>query len=310
MRYMHMQILISIAITLLAVVLVACGGNDKSSEIPMTDLVPTQIQGWTLDGEPQTYDRETIFDYIDGAGEVYLSYGFRAVMVFHFVRPDNPEITVEIFDMGAAEDAYGVFSHARMAAESGIGQEYEYRGSLLSFWKGRYYVCVLAERQTPESKEAVFAMARDIDKRIPQTGSKPNIVSLLPEQDRISGNVHFFHVHASLNYHYFLAEDNILNLDETTDAALVRYEPESICLVCIEYPDSSSAEVAFRRFIAEYVPEAELSGAAQIEQDRWVVADQAGPYVVIALDAPDRESARELVNTCIENISATETRGR
>jgi len=299
----------AIIIYLLATLaLLSCGGDTNNGE-SMEQLVPTQLQGWTLDGEPKTYDRQTIFDYIDGAGEVYLAYGFQKVMVFTFAKPQNPEITVEVFDMQSAEDAFGVFSHARMESETGIGQEYEYRGSLLCFWKGPWYVCVLAARQTPESKEAVYAMAREIADRITPTGPKPEIVSYLPVENRDPGSLRFFHNHASLNYHYFLAEENILNLSEETDAAIARYQPGSTYLVCIMYADSSQAAMARERFVAKYMPEAYKSGAAMIEGEKWVIVECAGQYVIIALDAPDEESGRRLVNKCIENITAKSERG-
>jgi hypothetical protein len=303
-----MRYFIIIFFLLAALVLISCGGNTRNGK-SMEKLVPTELQGWALDGEPVTYDRETIFDYINGAGEVYLAYGFKEVMVFAFSKPNSPEMTVEVFDMQSAEDAYGVFSHGRMDAETGIGQEYEYRGSLLCFWKGPYYVCVLAAKQTPESKEAVFAMARAIDERIDQTGPKPKIVSHLPDEYREPGSLRFFHVHASLNYHYFMAEDNILNLGPETDAVMARYEPGSSYLICITYPDSAQAEVARTRFISEYIPEADASGSSIIEDGQWVIVERSGRYVIIALDAPDEESGRRLVNECIENISRAREQG-
>ena len=61
-------------------VLLSCVGGTDNGE-SMDKFVPTQIQGWTLDGHPTIYDRQTIFDYINGAGEVYLAYGFRKVTV-------------------------------------------------------------------------------------------------------------------------------------------------------------------------------------------------------------------------------------
>jgi len=39
----------------------------------MRRFLPEDFQGWTLSDSVQVYDRETIFDFINGAGEVYLS---------------------------------------------------------------------------------------------------------------------------------------------------------------------------------------------------------------------------------------------
>ncbi len=271
----------------------------------MSEIVPQEIAGWKQEGAPERYDRETIFDYIDGAGEVYLSYGFREVTVFRYSKPDAPGIVVEIFDMGVPEDAYGVFSHARESEETGIGQGYEYRGSLLCFWKGKYYVCVLAEKGTPETKEAVFALSGQIAGKLHSTGSKPDLLKYLPQENLITHSVRFFHTHPLLNYHYFLSEENILNLNQDTKAALAVYEPDTTFLLCIQYSTVDMALEAYKNLIRNYIPEAKGVGTAQIENGKWVAAIHEGKYVVISLDAASRDNAKKLIDACAKNITGT-----
>ena len=76
-------------------------------------LLPERIGDRVRQDSSLTYDREAIFDYINGAGEVYRSYAFRDVLVARYARDSGDEVTVELFDMGLTEDAYGVFSYAR-----------------------------------------------------------------------------------------------------------------------------------------------------------------------------------------------------
>jgi hypothetical protein len=279
-----------------------CGGSQKGA-VAMKDMVPTEIRGWSKQGEPETYDRQTIFDYIDGAGEVYLSYGFKQVMVFRYAKSDAPEIIVEIFNMGSPEDAYGVFSHSREKEELGIGMGYEYQGSLLSFWKSAFFVCVLADQETPVAKEAVFALARTIDARIAPEGGRPRIVEVLPQDSLVANSVRFFHTYASLNYHYFLAEENILNLDTTTAAVIAQYRPGSAYLVCIKYPSADQAAAGYASFMEKYLPEGRETGIAQIEQGNWTGARVSGAYLIIALDAATEEDALQMIDDCARKIS-------
>jgi hypothetical protein len=258
--------------------------------------------GWQLQQPVETYDRETIFDYIDGAGEVYLMYGFRTVSVFQFVQPDKPGITVEIFDMGSAEDAYGIFSHARESEETGIGQGYEYKGSLLCFWQGPYFVCIQAEQETAQTKEAVFALAKAIDKKIPPSGGKPKLLAYLPEEGLKPYTIRFFHTHTSLNYHYFLANQNILNLSRDTRAVLAEYEPGSTYLLCIQYPSKQEANDGYNSFVEHYVPEAKAAGVAEIEKGKWVAVETDKEYVVAVLDAPSREYAEQVIKACSQRL--------
>lgn len=277
-------------------------GEDKSS-VTMRQSVPQEILGWKLQDATETYDRETIFDYMNGAGEVYRSYDFQNVIVFRFTKENNPEITVEIFDMGTPEDAYGVFSHARESEETGIGQSYEYRGSLLCFWQANFFVCVLAEKQTPETKEAVFALAGKIDRRLPSSGGRPELAKYLPEKNLIPQSVRYLHIHPSLNYHYFLAEQNILNLNHNTDAVLARYEPGETYLLAVKYPTDRLAENGYRSFLDNYIPEGRETGIAEIDEGKWVTAKFEQTYIIIVLDASTEEEATGLIEAFRSKLS-------
>jgi hypothetical protein len=218
--------------------------------------------------------------------------------VVRFVKQDAPEITVEVFDMDTAQDAYGVFSHSRETEEPGIGQGYEYRGSLLCFWKGKYFVCVRGERETPESKEAIFKLAREIANKIPALGDKPEIVGFLPPENLSLGSVRFFHSHPSLNYHYFLAEENLLQLNDSTDAVIGRYEPGGVHLLCVQYPDSELARKGYDSFISGFIPEGKDTGAGRVENGKWVVADVFANYAIMVFGAKHEMAGRTLLEAC------------
>ena len=288
--------------SVVAISLSACDKKgDRAMSHSMRQFVPEKILDWSLQDSSESYDRQTIFDYIDGAGEVYRSYGFRKVEVFRFTAAEKPEITVEVFDMGSADDAYGVFSHAREEEEPGIGQAYEFRGGLICFWKAAYFVCVLAEEGTPETKKAVFAMAREIDRALPTSPGRPELLNSLPQEDLIPSTVRYFHTHQSLNYHYFLSEENLLNLSRQTKAVLAAYKPGSVYLICIQYTAAAEADDARGRFVEKYAPEAK-DGLGEIEKGRWVGVTAEKEYVIIVLDAPTEDYAKKLLTRAKANI--------
>ena len=101
------------------------GGGIDERGMDMLKFAPDKIDCWSLADDPESYDRETIFDYIDGAGEVYLSYDFREVGVFRYRCQDEPDLVLEIFDMGSPADAFGIFSYSRESETRGIGQDSE-----------------------------------------------------------------------------------------------------------------------------------------------------------------------------------------
>jgi hypothetical protein len=288
-----------------AVILPGCSSKKSDKEVvSMKNLLPQQVLGWNLQDSVETYDRESIFDYIDGAGEVYLSYGFKEVNVFRYVKSGEPAIVVEVFDMGSAEDAYGVFSHSREAEEEGIGQGYEFRGSLLSFWQGRFFICILGESLTGTIKETIFALAGQVADRIGLSGGKPPLVRYLPRTNLKGNTVRYFHSYPMLNYHYFLAEKNILNLGSETRCVLAEYAPGSIHLLAIQYQSPEEASRSYMSFIDNYVPEARGTGYSETEGGLWVAAEQVGEFLIIVLEASRRDDALMLIRELKDKLLA------
>ncbi len=261
----------------------------------MRELVPSQMDGWKTQEEVEVYDRKNIFDYMDGAGEIYLMYDFRELMVLHMIRTSQPTILVEIFDMGSSQEAFGIFSHALEGHELGVGQGSEYRGGVLSFWKDNYFVCVSSDGETPETEKTIPMLAGEIAGRITATGDKPALLSCLPDQGLQPETVRFFHKHTSLNYHYFLASDNILQLGRHTQAVLAKYRPGQSVLLCVLYEGEKQAQSALNNFLAAYLPEAGESRTAQTDDGKWAAAESKGPFVLAVFDAPTKDDALGLL---------------
>ena len=271
----------------------------------MNELIPEKILDWTAVDEFEAYDRESIFDYIDGAGEVYRQYDFRQLLVKRLKKTNHPSITVELFDMGSSRDAFGVFSHSREGEDASIGQGSEFRGGLLCFWQSRFFICIYAEKRTDQTDNAVLELARNIERRIGQSGPPPGLLNYLPEEGLIYSSIIYFHNQASLNYHYYLAENNILNLSDDTEAVFARYDPDKVFLLCIRYNSEDLAEKSLQDFIAGYIPEAGTKGLAQIDEDQWVKAEAVANFLVIVLEAPSAISAENLIGAATEKIMET-----
>lgn len=252
---------------------------------------PVSVGAYSRSDEPETYDRESIFKYIDGAGEVYNAYDFRQVEVWRYHNPDSAEIVAEVFDMGKPEDAYGVFTYARQEEREGLGQAYERRGGTTCYWQDRYFVCAATYEQNSEARDAVDQIARSIDQQLPQEGQVPELVQSLPDSGLVSNSVRYFHLHSVLNYHYYLARDNILNLSEKTEAVLAEYEhPEGLALV-IRYPTPSQARDAHQSFVTWYLDGDETS-TQQEDTGQWIAHQHSGRLVTIVFSVPTQDAAQ------------------
>ncbi len=286
-----------------------CGGS-PSDGVDVAMLLPETIGEWVRQTDPVTYDRETIFDYINGAGEVYRSYAFSQVLVERYQTPSGLGVSVEVFDMGTTEDAFGVFSYAREDEESGIGAGFERKGSVLCFWQDRYYVCVAAEQRGDNVEDDLREVAGGVSAELPPGGERPALMAALPEENQVPFSDRYFHTHQSLNYHNYLARENVLQLSPETAVALARYQPGSTYLLIVEYEDEHAATTALTSFEAHLTqigfavtnaPDAG-GGASSTDGESWTSISQRGRFLVAALEADTKEAADLILKGAVAQL--------
>lgn len=267
-------------------------------DVDLDTLLPVEINGWSVSEKDEFFDPETIFDYIDGAGEIYRAYNFKSLLARQFSKEGQPNIIIDLFDMGSAKDAFGIFTHSLEEEDVGIGQGGTYMGGLLSFWKARYFVSLYAEEETPEAKDALFSLANQIASLIKDEGPIPEIVSFLPEEYLQRSKIRYFHNYIILNYHFFVADDNILYLDQETDATLGLYEKdgEKFYLLLVLYPEVQKAKKAYDNFLALYMPDAEKTNVVKTEDGKWTAARLNKGLLSVIFNALSESQALEILD--------------
>ncbi len=276
----------------------------KNDLVQLQLLLPEPINGWRITEKDQMYNPKNLFDYIDGGAELYLSYGFQQVVTRTFTKTDEPDIIVDIFDMGSSESAFGVFSHSREVIDTTFGQGSQYTAGLLLFWKDRYYVSLMASYETEQARQTIFQMAHQIDAAIPQKGQMPKILSYLPQKNLVRESIRFFRHHVWLNSHYFISDENILHINQNTAAVLAKYHcaDQKCILLLIQYPTLNDAERAYRDFIRMYLPELQHSPSVQIEDGTWTACQLNDRHLIIVFNAPDEKMALDLIFKTKNNL--------
>ena len=263
-------------------------------------FIPPTIGSYVSEAD-QTFDAESIFDYIDGAGEVYRSYNMKLLVSRRFHKDGKPDLVVDLFDMGSPEDAFGVFTHDLDGEDARVGQGSNYKAGLLSFWKDRYFGSVYAEEETAETKGLVFELGRRIDGAIPGLGERPGLLRFLPPDGLDAGRVRFFHNQFVLNHHFFVADTNILLLDQKTDAVLADYgskdDRSKVLLAACE--DGGSAAKAGASFARAYMPEAAEKGIVKAENGKWTAVRVYDRYVVIVFDMIAERAATDRLDAVV-----------
>jgi hypothetical protein len=286
----------------------ALAAERTEKEMQMKKLLPVEVGTYKSDGNDKFYDRQTTFRYMDGAAELYRSFAFKLLLVRCYLRANAPAIMVELFDMGSSEDAFGVFSFETEGEDVRVGQGSDYGGGLLRFWQGKFFVNVYAEQEASSTTQDVLELGKGIASSIKHEGQKPKLTNDLPPAGLEERSVRYFHLHQSLNYHYFVSHENILHLGNQTSAVLATYQlteqKGKTFLLLIQFPSGKLAKEAFQSFLKAYMPESLTSRVIQAENGRWAAAQFHQEYVMVVFDAPAKEKAEGMIQTTRKNLGA------
>jgi hypothetical protein len=287
------------ALLIFSVVLLMADAARAESAVDFFKGLSPEVDGWKRVGPPENYNRKTLFKYIDGGAELYISYSMEKLTAFRYVKGKDEEIKVDVFDMGNSYNAYGVFSQGRESLSKEIGQDSEYSSSLLHFWKDRYYVSLLGYPETAEKQQVILKLGREISRLIPHQGPLPKILSSLPTEGLIQESIRYVHHHIWLNSHYFISNDNILLIDQKTEAVLAAYciTGEKYFLILIKYPDLQRSQAAETSFLTQYLSGA-FTGIKRFENGRYSGIKRSGTCLAVVLDAADKK-------TVIESLAQT-----
>jgi hypothetical protein len=202
--------------------------------------VPREIESLRAAGADNRYDAKTIFDYLDGGAEVYLAYRMRACLAREYAAGDVV-VTLDLFEMGSAADAFGMFTQDQDGESLPIGQGARSRSGWLSLYKGRFFVSVTATQ--PSARALVVAVGNAAAAAIDELGHPPDLLARLPGEGLVVRSTRFLRSHVLLTPHVDLGENNPLKVGGEVEVVLGRYERagEKAVLVVVRYPTAGAA---------------------------------------------------------------------
>ena len=246
------------------------------------------VPGWRPSGETQTYNRENLFDYMDGEAEMYFVYGFQEMRMQEYANQEGTPVRVEIYRLDTGENAYGLFTFYRAGRFLEVGNEGDLAlGGRLCFWQDRYFVRVFPIKNVKEA--TLQAFAQHVVGELPTGGTPPKLVSKLPPEKLVPRSECFFHEKLVLDNIIWTVNENVLNLSSQTDALAATYDygGVKVRLLIVAYPEAEAAAEALRGLKAASV-------------ETLSAADQWDRYVVAVFQAPDEGPADDLLQRALE----------
>lgn len=199
---------------LLALTLVFCFFNpykrvlNAEIESNLCSLLP-KVESWRYSEDPQDYFPETLYEYINGAAEIYLGYDFKELIVGQYKNVDfDIFFSVEIYDMRNEKNSFGIYSAERFPDNRfvSIGNQGYLEEGTLNFFVGRYYIKLLCFDCGDESESYLKFFAGEILKGIKDKGQIPPLLHHFPKEGLIPNSekfiLHNFMGHAFLHDGY------------------------------------------------------------------------------------------------------------
>jgi hypothetical protein len=142
------------------------------------------------------YNPDNLWEYIDGAAEQYIAYGFQNCSVGEF-RSGDLSFTIDLYDMVEPINAFGIYATESRGIDKRrpIGSEAAFSPpSQCLMFKNKYYIKVFAfeGELTVEVAEKILTIIAD---KLAGNADMPAVLKRLPAGNRVSGSVGFRRLH-------------------------------------------------------------------------------------------------------------------
>ena len=267
---------------------------------------------WQLKGE-HFHTPDDLYNYINGAADLFLSYGFVELAggTYRYGADKQGTVIVDIYDMGKKLNAFGIFQSKRDPevtlldiGAGAIGSE-----KYVFFYKDRFYVEIQSFVLSEKGSSAALKMAREVESKIPGDSSPPAELTYLPLVDRVSGSV--LYITGGILGHGFLDRGLLCDYrvgDEAVQAFIAFFPSPDQAVKALNqyknYIDKSGEKWETRKDFGEN------SFTAQEPYHKTILVAQQGPFVVGIADLPRVQKGEALLKRILNTIQNSEVRSQ
>jgi hypothetical protein len=171
-----------------AFVLCACclSSGPAAAFLPPPDVLP-DIPGWIVVREQVVYDASTLWEAIDGAADLFVSYGVLDMHMAYYSSAGGPEVRVEAYRHDSPETAFGIFSQERSPENTHVtmGTIAVMDEGMLNILCGPYYVKLSTNTPGKSAGKDLKTIGTAIVTHLAQPAVLPGMLAVLPARSRI-----------------------------------------------------------------------------------------------------------------------------
>ena len=165
MKTCSMKSLLVFAAILFAVIAVCTGCKKKGPEpFPKSGA----IAGWEKTSETRVFAAKDLYQYIDGDAEQYISAGVVSTSTSDYKYQGQLEAVVDVYTMNDAAGARKILEtgQSKDAKSIQLGDAGVAYSQSVIFRKGPHLVRIVAYESTPDTPQALLALARGVEAKL------------------------------------------------------------------------------------------------------------------------------------------------
>jgi len=161
--------------------IIFCYSSNKS--LNTNSLFP-DINGLKKIGDPKTYIPSNLFEYINGAAELYISFNFQKLVTLSYEGEDKESLTIDIYNHSDLKNAFGIYAQEKPYEGNflDIGVQGYYDRGILNFLKGSYYVKISSFGLGDKEESLIKKTAKKIADNLEGETTFPTIIKCFPDK--------------------------------------------------------------------------------------------------------------------------------
>lgn len=160
-----------------------CGTPTGPSGVAGMLPMPGFAEGWRSESGVRLYQRDNLFEHINGEAELYFPYGFveAATTTYDRAGDGGGSVAADVYEMGSLLDTFGIYSSYRNPGKPvpDFGSDGFYDEYQLMFYQDKYFVRLTALGSWEGSKDTLLTCGRAIADKLPQPAVKPSELDMI-----------------------------------------------------------------------------------------------------------------------------------
>jgi len=280
------------------------GASEVSPQL--SGLLPAkrEVPGWAMSQAPRSFKAGNLWEFIDGAADGYLAYGFEEVVSADYAQEGSGfQAVIDVYQMKDPLNAFGIYTQERNPEYPflKVGNEGYSGGTSVNFWTGPYYVKITTFDEKDALKQEMTKLAAAVAAKVKDPGAEPVEASYFPKANQVPHTI------------VYIPKD-VLAQSYFSNGFEAKYKAgdKEFKMVLVSLDSAAAAQEAlarYRQFLSAGGKEVKDLNAPGEDgfsgKDSFygvVTATRAGKNIVVALGVPSEDAGKKIVTEFIANI--------